>query len=91
MIELLQCRDASMACAVIREDFPSCLYVHCTANALALCHSCQVQSIRNFIGVVTSIETIFRGSAQRLEVLTILLLKKYQAMLSMCATRWVEI
>lgn len=83
--------------AVVREEYPKCLYVHCSAHVLnlALCHSCQVQSIRNCIGVVTSIGTFIRGSAQRLEILINILKKKpsekrCQTMISMCATRWVE-
>ena len=40
--------------AVVKEEFPKAVYVHCSSRALnlALCLSCDVQSVRNCIGTV---------------------------------------
>ncbi|KAK4876497.1 hypothetical protein RN001_009003 [Aquatica leii] len=42
--------------AIIRKSFPRALFVHCSSHSLnlALCHSCNVPSIRNCIGLQQS-------------------------------------
>lgn len=81
----------------ITGEVPYALYVHCAAHSLnlAISSSCQVVSIRNCIGTVSSVATSFRASSQRLCIL-IENIKKYipdsrqLTLIKLCETRWIE-
>jgi hypothetical protein len=83
--------------AVIREEYPKALYVHCSAHTLnlALCHSCSVQSVRNCIGTVSSTITFFRSSVKRSECLKRIISEQSpsatsSSLIALCQTRWIE-
>ena len=79
--------------AVVREEFPKALYVHCSAHALnlALWHSCSVQSVRNYIGTVKATKTFFRSSAKRTAKARYFRgLSSSLSILGLCETRWIE-
>ncbi|XP_049315836.1 zinc finger MYM-type protein 1-like [Bactrocera dorsalis] len=83
--------------AIIREKYPEALYVHCSSHSLnlALCHSCQIQPIRNAIGIIKSIGLFFKSSAKRTNCLTEYIKQnmpetKWRTLTAMCETRWVE-
>lgn len=82
--------------SIIREKHPLALYVHCSSHNLnlALAHSCQLQDIRNCVGIVTKVGVFFNSSAQRIHSLKEQLedqgVTNVQTLLSICGTRWVE-
>ncbi|KAK5644977.1 hypothetical protein RI129_006277 [Pyrocoelia pectoralis] len=83
--------------AIIRESHPEALYVHCSSHSLnlALCHSCQIQPIRNTIGTIKSVGNFMKSSAKRTNCLKHSIRKnfpetKWQTLTAMCETRWVE-
>lgn len=83
--------------AVVQEQYPTALYVHCANHSLnlALTHSCTVPQIRNCLGTVKEIITFFRCSAKRETVLKkkihdINENTKRTRLLKFCETRWVE-
>lgn len=75
---------------------PLALYSHCASHRLNLVISkaCTIPSIRNAIGVVSSVANFFRESAKRLHALEDEMkedLKKGKhAVKKMCETRWLE-
>jgi hypothetical protein len=56
----------------ILEAIPHALYVYCASHSLNLAvgSSCKIVSIRNCIGIVSSVITFFRASSQRTKTLT---------------------
>lgn len=83
--------------AVIKNDYPEALYVHCCSHSLnlALSHSCQLQNIRNCVGTVKAIITFFKKSPKRIAIVQekIKLDQSnfpWKTLTSMCETRWVE-
>lgn len=83
--------------AVIRESHPEALYVHCSSHSLnlALGHSCQVQPIRNTIGIIKSVGNFIKSSAKRTKCLKDNIEKNFpetqwKNLTAMCETRWVE-
>lgn len=83
--------------AIIREKYPEAIYVHCSSHSLnlALGHSCQIQPIRNAIGIIKSIGNFFKSSAKRTNCLAKYIKNtmpetKWKTLTAMCETRWVE-
>ncbi|XP_033221040.1 52 kDa repressor of the inhibitor of the protein kinase-like [Belonocnema kinseyi] len=83
--------------AVIRKSHPEALYVHCCSHSLnlALCHSCQIQSARNTIGIIKSVGNFLKSSAKRTSYLKENIRQKfpetkYKNLTAMCDTRWVD-
>ncbi|XP_063623118.1 52 kDa repressor of the inhibitor of the protein kinase-like [Cydia splendana] len=76
---------------------PLAVFTHCASHRLnlALSTACTVPSIRNAVGVISSVATFFRESAQRIHLLreemqTQLPKEKQNILKKMCETRWVE-
>ena len=80
--------------AIIREEFPNAIYVHCSAHSLnlAICHSCTVQPVRNCIGTVSNVVNFFHYPKRNQELKAKVLeqLNSSSTLLSLCETRWVE-
>ncbi|XP_013192236.2 52 kDa repressor of the inhibitor of the protein kinase-like [Amyelois transitella] len=83
--------------AFIRQDCPLALYVHCSAHSLnlAIADSCSQAEVRNCVGIVQSVGSYFRHSAQRTAVLKekirdLLPADHQKSLLAMCETRWVH-
>ena len=83
--------------AIIRQTHPEALYVHCSSHSLnlALAHSCQIQLIRNTIGIIKSVGNFLKHSAKRTMCLKENIQKnfpksKWHTLTAMCETRWVE-
>ncbi|CAH2088786.1 unnamed protein product [Euphydryas editha] len=59
--------------AYIRHDCPLALYVHCSAHSLnlAIADSCSQADVRNCVGIIQSVGSYIRHSAQRTAVLKI--------------------
>ncbi|KAK7003520.1 52 kDa repressor of the inhibitor of the protein kinase [Biomphalaria glabrata] len=85
--------------AYVRKECPLALYVHCSAHSLnlAIADSCSRPEIRNCLGIVQSVGTFFRNSAQRTAVLrdninqlSTLPPHHKKNLLAMCETRWVH-
>ncbi|XP_077544853.1 uncharacterized protein LOC144158060 [Haemaphysalis longicornis] len=78
--------------AVIRETFPKALYVHCGAHSLnlTLLHSCQLASIRNCLGTVSSVCGFVKASPKRCNQLQDQVETEQQgrmSLISFCQTR----
>ena len=84
--------------AIIRQQFPNAIYVHCASHALNLVisKSCQVQAIRNCQGVISEVANFVNRSAKRVAILKTAIeqLEGRQTnrtrILRLCETRWVE-
>ncbi|CAH2083533.1 unnamed protein product [Euphydryas editha] len=83
--------------AYIRHDCPLALYVHCSAHSLnlAIADSCSQADVRNCVGIIQSVGSYFRHSAQRTAVLKekirdLLPADHQKSLLAMCETRWVH-
>lgn len=83
--------------AYIRQECPLALYVHCSAHSLnlAIADSCSLADVRNCTGIVQSVGSYFRHSAQRTAVLKekireLLPVDHQKNLLAMCETRWVH-
>lgn len=83
--------------AYVRQECPLALYVHCSAHSLnlAIADSCSLANVRNCIGIVQSVGSYFRHSAQRTALLKekiqeLLPVGNQKSLLSMCETRWVH-
>lgn len=83
--------------ALIRKEYPEALYVHCCSHSinLALCHSCNLQSVRNCVGTVKSVISFLKNSPKRMNLLRGKMKtenhdSQLKSLTSMCETRWVE-
>ncbi|KAH9360004.1 hypothetical protein HPB48_013634 [Haemaphysalis longicornis] len=81
--------------ALIRNDFPTALYTHCSLHSLNLCLSdaSAVQDIRRAFGTISEVCTFFRLSPKRTAVLKKHLeasTKSFRRLRRYCETRWVE-
>lgn len=83
--------------ALIKKQYPEALYVHCCSHSLnlALCHSCNLQSVRNCVGTVKSVISFFKCSPKRMGLLREKIKtenpeSQWKTLTSMCETRWVE-
>lgn len=83
--------------AYVRQECALALYVHCSAHSLnlAIADSCSLPNVRNCIGIVQSVGSYFRHSAQRTAVLKdkiqeLLPAGHQKSLLAMCETRWVH-
>ncbi|KAF2878834.1 hypothetical protein ILUMI_27337 [Ignelater luminosus] len=82
---------------LITDKQPQALFVHCCAHSLnfSICHSCDVQSIRNTIGNIKAICAFLKASSKRTRLLRNKIKeafpdKKYFNLIAFCETRWVE-
>ncbi|XP_050058793.1 52 kDa repressor of the inhibitor of the protein kinase-like [Aphis gossypii] len=80
----------------IKKEFPTALYVHCSAHSLnlALANASSLPTIRNCISTIQTVGTVFRSSAQRSEVLRISIIEtlpqaRHSTLVALCETRWV--
>ncbi|KAJ3649397.1 hypothetical protein Zmor_021144 [Zophobas morio] len=76
---------------------PLAFYTHCASHRLnlAISTACTVPSIRNAVGVISTVATFFRESAGRTHLLkeemqAHLPKEKQNTLKKMCETRWVE-
>lgn len=75
---------------------PLAIYSHCASHRLNLVisKSCTTPSIRNAVGVITSVANYFRESAKRLhkldEAMDDSLKKGKHAVKKLCETRWID-
>ena len=83
--------------AEIRRAQPLAAYTHCAAHRLnlAVMRSCDVPQVRNLLGMVSSVNSFFKSSAARTDILRKHVEEKYPEARSkrlkpLCATRWVE-
>jgi len=83
--------------AYICQECALALYVHCSAHSLnlAIADSCSQTDVQNYVGVVQSVGSYFRHSAQRTAVLKgkireLLPADHQKSLLAMCETRWVH-
>lgn len=82
--------------AIVREMHPKAIYVHCAAHSLnlAVTHSCEVQAIRNCLGVVQKLYTFFNTPKRKAvisrNIETSELSPDAQSLKRLCATRWIS-
>lgn len=84
--------------ARIKQIQPLAIYIHCCSHRLnlALSKACSLSSIRNAVGVISSVVNFFRDSIPRINALedylkeNNLLKEGKHALKKMCETRWVE-
>lgn len=79
--------------ALIMKTYPKALYTHCVAHCLNLCLSdaSKLQEVRNTLGIVQEVNTCFRISAKRSNILKEKLeSKSFSGLKKFCETRWVE-
>ncbi|KAJ8024838.1 52 kDa repressor of the inhibitor of the protein kinase [Holothuria leucospilota] len=83
--------------ALIQKEIPTAFYVHCNAHILNLCivRSCELQPIRNLMGVMLEITIFFRYSPKRQDKLEKKITRicpeeKKSKLINLCKTRWVE-
>lgn len=76
---------------------PLAFFTHCASHRLnlAISTACTISSIRNAVGVISSVANFFRDSAQRIhllreEIQAHLPKEKQNILKKMCETRWVE-
>lgn len=83
--------------AIVRKTYPDALYVHCANHNLnlAITHTCDISSIRNYMSTVKAVVNFFRNSNKAGNVLKAYILAansgaKQTRLLKFCETRWVE-
>ncbi|CAH1724767.1 unnamed protein product [Aphis gossypii] len=85
--------------ALILKDQPLAVYTHCFNHKLNLCISkaCEIQAIRNLVGIVGSISVFLSTSAKRTNIMLEIISKddsvpvpQKKKLKALCATRWVE-
>lgn len=81
--------------AIIREEFPTALYTHCSSHSLNLCLSdaSKVRDIQRAFGTIKEVCAFFRGSPKRTALLKRHLecaSKSFCRLQRYCETRWVE-
>ena len=82
--------------ARIQEQYPLAFYVHCFSHKLnlAIVNACQVQAVRNAMGVISKIAFFFENSPKRQAALEEKIHETEQPnrkkhLLDLCRTRWV--
>lgn len=88
-----ECKGAA---GLLRRDYPKALYFHCASHKLNLCvaNSCQLRSVANMMGMITSFANFFNYSPKRQKSLEDHV-KRYpdaskSKLIPLCRTRWVE-
>lgn len=84
--------------SLILKEQPLAFYTHCFSHSLNLCLSkaCNVSSIKNMMGIVSSIAAFFSASAKRADKLKSVILgdsnnsQKKEKLKTLCETRWIE-
>lgn len=81
---------------IIRSKHPKALYVHCAAHSLnlAVSSACNIQSIRNCLGVIEKYYCFFNFPKRNHELLEAINQgdwdPKVKTLKHLCATRWVQ-
>ena len=59
------------AAALIKNDYPRALYVHCASHRLNLCvtSSCKIMTIKNMMSDVKAVSDYFNSSPKRADYL----------------------
>ena len=85
------------AAALIKNDYPLALYVHCSCHRLNLCvaSSCKIMRIKNMMSDVKAVSDFFNFSPKRAAALkTNLALtlprERHTKIVDPCRTRWLE-
>lgn len=79
---------------IIQNDYPAALYVHCAAHSLnlAVTKACEVQNIRNCLGVVEKVHTFFNTPKRQAVLLNCIeesgLNPRVKTVKRMSTTRW---
>lgn len=81
--------------AIIRQLYPSAIYVHCASHTLNLClnTASKILEIRNTFATISEICNYFRGSSKRTHILSNIFKESGQSdkrLQLYCETRWVE-
>lgn len=82
--------------AIIRSKYPKALYVHCAAHSLnlAVSSACNIQSIRNCLGVIEKCYCFFNFPKWSNELFQVIdngdWEPKVKTLKRLCATRWVQ-
>lgn len=84
--------------ALLLTEQPLAFYTHCFSHQLnlSITKSCSVQSIRNMMGIVSSVSSFVKGSAKRMSSLENIIMNSpleephKRKLKSLCPTRWVE-
>ncbi|KAF2886373.1 hypothetical protein ILUMI_19800, partial [Ignelater luminosus] len=81
----------------VKQLQPLATYMHCAAHKLnlAIAKTCSLPSVRNMMGVVSSVTNFVRESAKRLELIKRAILEKHPEakkvkLQSLSDTRWLE-
>lgn len=81
---------------IVRETCPKALYVHCAAHSLnlAVSTSCDIQAIRNSLGLVEKMYCFLNTPKRKNVLLSVInesdLDTRSKSIKHLCATRWVE-
>ena len=85
------------AAALIKNDYPKALYVHCASHRLNLCvrSSCKIMTIKNMMSDVKAVSDYFNSSPKRADYLKTNIVQifpkdKHMKLIDLCRTRWIE-
>ncbi|XP_060881672.1 zinc finger MYM-type protein 1-like [Metopolophium dirhodum] len=84
--------------SLILNEQPLAFYTHCFSHSLNLClyKACNVPSVKNMMGIVSSIAAFFSASAKRADKLKSVILgdsnnsQKKEKLKTLCEIRWIE-
>ena len=85
------------AAALIKNDYPKALYVHCASHRLNLCvtSSYKIMTIKNMMSDVKAVSDYFNSSPKRADYLKTNIVQifpkdKHTKLIDLCRTRWIE-
>ena len=85
------------AAALIKNDYPKALYVHCASHRLNLCvtSSCKIVTIKNMMSDVKAVSDYFNSSPKladylKTNIVHIFPKDKHTKLIDLCRTRWIE-
>ena len=85
------------AAALIKNDYPKALYVHCASHRLNLCvtSSCKIMTIKNMMSDVKAVSDYFNSSPKladylKTNIVQIFPKDKHTKLIDLCRTRWIE-
>lgn len=85
--------------SLILNEQPLAFFTHCFSHSLNLCLSkaCNISSIKNMMGIVSSVAAFFSASAKRAGILKLVIetdvddqRNRKRKLLTLCETRWIE-